>query len=162
MEGRDRANGNERLDLGEVEASFYLGDLDPEELPGIALAALDAGYDGPALLGLARMSSPVARNVGDLFERALGEMGRSPLPKDEAGLRVARNTARKIVCGEMHPYEGASFIWTKVWKGCGRSDELTPFVGLASLYEADPERRPFHLKEIVARAEELADEREEY
>ena len=107
------------------------------------------------------MSSPVARNVGDLFERALGEMGRSPLPKEEASLRVARIMSRKIIRGEMHPYEGASSIWTKVWSRCGRPDELTPFVGLASLHEADPERRPFRLKEIVARAEELADEREE-
>ncbi len=149
------------MDLGEIEASYYLGDLDPEEMPGIALRALGAGYRGPALLELARMSNPTVANVGDLFEHALGEMGRPPLPKDEAGLRVARNIARKIVSGKVRPYEGAQLIWTKVWNRCGRPERLTPFVGLASLYEADPERRPLHLKEIMARAEELAAERED-
>lgn len=42
-----------------------------------------------------------------------------------------------------------------------KTGEANPFVGLASLYEADPERRPLHLKEIMARAEELAAERED-
>ena len=144
-----------------MEASYYLGDLDPDEMPGIALRALGAGYGGPALLELARLSGPTAHNAGDLFERALGEMGRSPLPGEEAGLRVARTIARKITSGEVHPYEGARLIWVKVWTRCGRPDGLTPFVGLASLYEADPERRPFHLAEILARAEELADNRED-
>ena len=144
-----------------MEASYYLGELDPEEMPGIALRALEAGYDGPALLELARMSSPTILGVGDLFERALGEVGRPSLPEDEAGLRVARNIARKITSGGLPPYEGARTIWMEVWNKFGRPDELTPFVGLASLYEADPERRPLHLKEIVARAKELADERED-
>ena len=161
MDDKSRAGGNESLDLGEVEASYYFGELDPEEMPGIALRALEAGYDGPALLELARMSSPTVLSVGDLFERALGEVGRPSLPEDEAGLRVARNIARKIASGKLPPYEGARTIWTEVWNECGRPDKLTPFVGLASLYEADPERRPLHLKEIVARAKELADERED-
>ena len=144
-----------------MEARHYLGDLDPEEMPGVALRALESGYHGPALLELARMSSPTVLNAGNLFERALGEAGRPSLPKEEAGLRVARNVARKIISGEVHPYEGAQMIWTGVWNKCGRPDELTPFVGLASLYEADPERRSLHLEEIVARAKELADERED-
>ena len=156
-----RAEGSESPDVGEIEARYYLGDLTPEEAPGIALRALAAGYEGSALLKLARLHNPTARDAGDLFERALGEMGRSPLPRDEVGLRVARSIARKIVFGEVHPYEGARIIWTKVWNRCGKPDRLTPFVGLASLYEADPERRPLHLEEIVARAEELADERED-
>ena len=154
-------DGNGSLDLGKAEASYYLGDLLPEEMPGIALRALEAGYYGPALLELARMSKPPAPNAGSLFERALGEMRRPLLPKDKAGLRVARNIARKITSGELPPYEGARMIWTEVWNKCGRPDELTPFVGLASLYEADSEHRPLHLREIVARAEELANERED-
>ena len=161
MEDGSRAGKPRSLDLGEMEAKHFLGDLDPEEIPGIALQALGAGYDGPALLELARLSSPTAQDAGELFDRALEEMGRPPLPRDEAGLRVARSIARKIVSGEMHPYEGAHLIWMKVWSTCGRPDELTTFVGLASLYEADPERRPLHLEEIVARAKGLADERKD-
>ncbi|MDP9485201.1 MAG: hypothetical protein M3Q49_05300 [Actinomycetota bacterium] len=149
------------MDLGEVEVSHYLGALDPEEMPGIALQALAAGYDGPALLAIARLDNPTTRDLGDPFDRALGEMERSPLPKEEAGLRVARNIARKIASVEMHFYKGAYPIWTKVWDERGRPDNLTAFVGLASLYEADPDRRPFHLAKIVARAQELADERED-
>ena len=160
VEGKGAA-GNESLNLGDAEASFYLGDLDPEEMPGIALRAPEAGYDGPALLKLARMGSATMQNAGDLFGFALGEVGRAPLPEDEAGLRMARNVARKTISGEMHPYEGACLLWVKVWNKCGRPDELTPFVGLASPCEADPERRPFHLGEIVERAKELADERED-
>ncbi|QIN80497.1 hypothetical protein GBA65_20470 [Rubrobacter marinus] len=159
MEDRGRRDGDQ--DFGEIEARYYLGNLPPDEMPGIALRALEAGYDGPALLGLARMSEPTMQDAGPLFERALGEVGLSPLPAKEAGLRVAGNVARKMVSGEVRPYEGAYLIWTKLWMGCGRPAELTPFVGLASLYEADPERRPFHDEEILARAEELARKREE-
>ena len=161
MEDGGRADKSRSLDLGEVEARYYLGDLPPEEMPGVALRALAAGHDGPALLEIARLDSPTMRDADDLFERALGEMGLSPLPGEEAGLRVARHIARKIVAGEMQPYEGAYLIWMKVWDKCGRPDELTPFVGLASLYEADPEHRPFHLEEILARAEELTSKRED-
>ena len=161
MEDGSRTDKNRFLDLEEMEAKHLFGDLDPEEMPGIALRALEAGYDGTALLELARLSNPTIQNAEQPFDRALREMGRSPLHEAEAGLRVARSIARKIVSSEMHPYEGASLIWTKVWNRCGRPDELTPFVGLASLYQADPERRPLHLEEIVARAKELADERKD-
>lgn len=150
----EREDTNEPLNLEEVEARYYYGELFPEEMPDVVLKAVEAGHDGPALMELVWMRRLTMREVGDLFDRALGEMGRSPLPKDEAGLRIARTIAQKIVSGGIHPYEGALRIGG-ILSECPSLDVLSTFVALADEYEDHLENRPRYLEEIVARAEEL-------
>lgn len=138
-----------------AEALWYLGQLRAGQMQQFALQALKLGYSGPALLELAEFPYSTESDVGDLFERALKEMGRPQISTSEAALRLAKYIASGIVSGEVDPYEGAHYIWWKLWEVAGRPDELTIFVGLASQYEDDPSRRQQYRDDIVEAAANL-------
>ncbi len=109
-------------------ANWALGWLLPEDVPGVAVALLVAGFDSPELVRVAGDVAPDPREVRDRFERAL----------DETGLRVERTTARivltrhvcnEIVAGRLDPYDGAQVVWREVTLECPRHDAN------ASLYD---------------------------
>src|SRR5438270_12993282 len=56
-------------------AKWYCSKVLPEDMPQFAADALEAGYDGLALRRLASLMRPTSRDVGDLFERVLREIG---------------------------------------------------------------------------------------
>jgi len=70
-------------------AEWYLGGLDPERLPAIALEAMERGFNGKNLAQLAVLVMPTKRDVEGLVDGALRELGvAAPLSKDDAALWI--------------------------------------------------------------------------
>ena len=123
-----------------------------EELPDLAARALARGVDVPALRELAGLRSADVREARDLFLLAMEQLGADvPVVPEE----LVRFWAAGIVDGTIAPYEGARLIWWEGWNRFGRPGDLTPFVGLASQWEDDPDRRPRYEQDIVDHARRL-------
>jgi len=92
-------------------AKWYCSRVNPEEIPLFAADALEAGFDGPALRRLAGLASPNSSEVGDLFDRALAEIGTVEIrTKEQAILKLAKLTARSIVDEEIDAFAGAASL----------------------------------------------------
>jgi hypothetical protein len=125
--------------------------LTSEEALAVSSAALDAGVYSESL-GLLAYEEPIWSQVGPLFERALSELG-IPIPsRQEASLILAREHARRIVAGEVAPYEGARRIWWEIANELGADPSLRMFVGLASEWEDAPAHRRQYEEDIVEEA----------
>jgi hypothetical protein len=72
-----------------VAARWYFGELMHEDLPAIAIEALEHGYDGPMLRRLAGLTRPTSRDIRvEEIDGAFREMGiAAPLPMRQAQLR---------------------------------------------------------------------------
>jgi hypothetical protein len=126
-------------------ASWYAGRVGPEHMPAFAADALEAGYDGPSLRRLAGLIRPTARDIGDLFEGALREIGTVPIQsKEQAFFFLSRLVARDILEGRVEPIRGAdilaSYAMILQYPEC-----LVGFFGLADLprwgeYALDPQK----------------------
>jgi hypothetical protein len=150
--------------LREAAAFNVLGLLTSEDIPSVAVRALEQGYDSPALQQLAAESTAPASNITPLFARALSELSVSSPERNAARLIVARFYARRILDGTLSPYEGACKIWLGPANDALQESEpeqvsswlkLRFFIGLASEYEVDPEHREAYEREIVNVAREL-------
>lgn len=99
------------LDAQLVAAKWYLGELTGEEMPEIASQALELGHDGKSLRYLAGLMGPARRDVVEVVEGALRELGvQALLTKREAALWMARRVASEIIEGRIEPYDGACRI----------------------------------------------------
>ncbi len=122
-------------DLRLIQARWVLGHITSDQVPGIAVAALLAGFDTPTLRVLAGESSPIMSEVEPQMERAFAELGLESLEREAAGEVIARSWARSIVAGDVTPYEGAKAIWTEVCDPLGGGGDLFVFKALASEHE---------------------------
>jgi hypothetical protein len=93
-------------------AKWYCSRVGPEDMPGFAADALEAGYDGPALRRLAGLMKPTSREVDNLFQSALREIGTKIQSKEQAVFALSRITAANIVDGRLDPIEGAGILAT--------------------------------------------------
>jgi hypothetical protein len=93
-----------------------------------------------------------------VFERALSELGKPRFTRVDAARKLAVHYARRILAGDLTPYEGARRIWWDVWESCRELDDLKVFVGLASEYEDDLRNRELYSSEIIREARKLVDE----
>lgn len=92
-------------------AKWYCSKVLPEDMPQFAADALEAGYDGLALRRLAGLTRPTSRDVGDLFERVLREIGTVKVQsKEQALIFLSRLTAMDIVEGRIEPLRGAEIL----------------------------------------------------
>jgi hypothetical protein len=81
-------------------------------MPAIAVAALELGHDGRSLRRLAGLDRPTRRDVSDLVDGALRELGvGAPMTRRNANLWMATHVAREIIEGRLEPYLGACRIW---------------------------------------------------
>ena len=135
--------------------------LPSSELPELAVGALEAGFDSPALRQLAGELDPTWADSGPLFDRILLDLGITPLPRPEAADALARHYASQIVSGAVTPYEGASRIWWDVANECSddpeRWEQYSVFVGLGSEWEDHPPRRVDYERDIRDEAAKLLD-----
>ena len=100
-----------RYNLDRAIAQFMLGKLAYSELPDVACDALQLGLDGRAIRRLASLSKPSYFEVGDLFQRALLEMGIEQWSKKDAALFLAKEVATSILTGTKEPLAGGYEIW---------------------------------------------------
>ena len=124
------------------EALYRIGALAPGRLGDIGTALLAAGADSPAVRELAWLSLDATwRDVGDLFDRVLSDLGRPALSEHAAAFRLAKDAASDIVNGLATPYEGAARIAYGPFQAAGQPDELAPFYYWADEWEDHPEYR---------------------
>jgi hypothetical protein len=148
-------------ELGLHAAAFWQLELLPsEQLPTIAVSALENGYDSPSLRILAGETERIASTVGPLFVKALHELGIAIPDPASARMTVARYYARKIVDGSISPYQGARHIWRDVAMKANPTVQkrLEVFVGLESEYEDSSRRKKVQKeieKSIIQEAKEL-------
>jgi hypothetical protein len=111
MADRCKASVQETFNPDLFVAKWYCSKVGPEAMPQFAADALEAGYDGPALRRLAGLLKPTTVEVGDLFQRALREIGTvTILSKEQAVYSLSRSTASDIVDGRLDPIEGAGIL----------------------------------------------------
>lgn len=80
-------------------------------MPTFAADALEAGYDGSALRRLAGLIKPTSMDIGDLFQRALDEIGTVKiLSQRQAVYWMSRVVATDIVEGRIDPVKGAGIL----------------------------------------------------
>ncbi len=147
-----------QMNIDTILARHSLGLLPVEELPDLALNAIQAGYDSPSLRQLAGASAHDTEEAHRLFAKALHELGLPVPPAPEAGLTLARDVARRVLSGAIAPYEGAKRIWDHVYTRFPDLKQLKPFVGLASEYEDDAEHREDYSRRIIEKCKSLIDQ----
>ena len=113
-------------------AYWQLDLLRGDQLPALAVAALEARLDSGSLRILAGLTDPTRDEAGPLLLQAAEEIGVAVPGRREAGFSVARDIARRILSDEVTPHVGARLIWTQVYNAIGQPDQLGPFVYLAS------------------------------
>lgn len=132
------------------------------QLIQMALDALMAGIDTPALRQLAGLNLSEEPDAHDLFGQVIHELGLAPsLPAHPTQARWAliRWLCQLIVDGHLPPGEGGQLIWTEGWDQLGRPPAFQPLIGWASEWEdwndhhAVP--RETYQKNILAEAKQL-------
>src|SRR5438874_1467210 len=93
-----------------VAARWSLGYVASEEIPEIAVAALDMGLDSPATRMLAGEDKAIMSEVGPLFERMLAELNVGIPSQVTAVRQIACSYAGEILSGDMKPFAGARKI----------------------------------------------------
>jgi hypothetical protein len=143
------------MKLKDAANAYILGDVSADDLPAVAVQALEDGYDSLALRQLALAGQLDSHERRVLFCRALEEVGLSIPSRREAGLAAARSIAEGILNGTTMPYPGAKEIWSKVYTRCPELAELKAFVGFASEYEDDDRHREEYVRLIVEECKAL-------
>jgi hypothetical protein len=100
------------MDTKRLAVEYYFGDLQYWKLPRIAVAALEEGYDGPALRALASIDNPVVADMeGSLIDSAFREMGiDAPITKNQARLALASNSVARALNGSSSVFDEATHI----------------------------------------------------
>ncbi len=138
-------------------AKCHCGLVGPEDMPGFAADALEAGFDGPALRRLAGLVKPCSSDVGGLFDRAIDEIGTVEIRSKEQGIfKLAKILARAIVDGRVDPILGAQGLSHYAFRA-GYPAGLAEFEQLADeLQWGDHSRsRELICADIIAEAKKL-------
>lgn len=144
----------ESLEL--AAAKMALGLISPEDLPSVAVDALEDGCDSSSLRILAGLTKAEIGEARQLFDRLLAELHVPRVSRREAVERLARESAKEILSGEISPYQGAKRIWQLSL--CLHEEhlpDLDSFVYGASEWEDRPEDRHAFEAGIVDAAREL-------
>jgi hypothetical protein len=92
------------MDFDRVQAEWVLDRFPRAQLPEVAAQAMVAGFEGPNLLDLVGYAAPSLHRLSDeVVEGAFREMGRPPLTRREAALRLAQVEALRLLRGQTLP-----------------------------------------------------------
>jgi hypothetical protein len=98
-----------------LAASYYtLGKVWGEELPKIALAALEQGLDSKSLRILAGEAKTTISETGPLFEKARSELHIQLPDFQEAAYTIVYYRVQQILTSELGPLEGAALLWEEI------------------------------------------------
>ena len=146
-----------KMDMKDASGFYVMGHFRGDDLPPIATDALAEGFDSASLRVLAGEMNPAMSDAGPLFERSLAEIGLRLPTKQEAALIIGKHYARRILRGDLTPYEGAVRIWYNVSNRLSAPCQvLLHFVGAASEIEDIPERGhlPWTRRRLIRQYEE--------
>lgn len=130
-----------------------------EDLPRIAIEALEEGFDSPSLRMLAASEGCDSDTLRQLLAKAMNELGIT-ISRTDAALNLARAIAREVLDGTLTPYEGARRIWWRVYNEVEQLGQLAVFVGLASEIEDDdnPDHQAAYARDIIDECRALIDD----
>jgi hypothetical protein len=128
------------FDPNTLAVLYYFGDLQYWKIPAICIEALERGFDGRALRRLSGLVNPVERDIRqEEIDTAFREMGiNAPIPKDEAGLALAAEAARRALAGETDVFNEATYIQIHICKWHEAPPDLQPIVDLSEQSEHAP------------------------
>jgi len=84
----------EKIDPQLLQARWVLGGIRSDDLPDLAVSALQQGLDGAALRQVAGLVRPTLADLEDLPQRAFVDMGLTLMSKDQA-VNLAANLANE-------------------------------------------------------------------
>lgn len=151
--------GRENVDL--LLARWVLGRLAPEDVPRLAVEALERGCGSPAVAVLAGAHDPTRADIEDELPAVLRDLGRSRPSELQALKTLVDDCAARIIEGDVEPVAGASHIWS-LWGYAEDPDDrpelwtdFRPFIGLASECENRGPHVAGYASDIVEEAQAL-------
>jgi hypothetical protein len=145
------------LDLRILQALWTLRRIRPEEVHVAATTLLESGVDTPAIARLAGMIHADFFEIEPVMARAFQEGGLGPIDERAARWRLAYESARQILEGEVTPLDGATSLWD-LCNELGLPKPLRYFVYLAADYGEGPADRETEAAWFDARIRETARE----
>jgi len=137
------------MDLDVAQALWTLEMLPREEMPDIAIAALEARIDNIPVRMLAGLTADDLDDAENLFEEVLKYLGRGNLTKNDAACLYTQFISSQILRGDVEPYVGAKKIWEAALKTSDANfHNVDAFIYAASEYEDRPSDREFFNQEI--------------
>jgi hypothetical protein len=145
-------------DLVEPLAEWELEVLAPEQVPALAVAALERGCDLREVTVLAGLERPLRADVDEEVGDLLRRIGWSRPTREQALKTVVDALARRIGDGSVPPSDGAHRLWRLANQGGFGGPlwtQLAIFVGLASEWDDHEEWRSSIEAQIVEEAQAL-------
>jgi hypothetical protein len=96
------------------EAEVALGLILSDRLPAAAQDAMEAGFDGPAVVDMAILNPRHLWAIDRALQPMLKEIGLRTLTPEEAGLRLAQKRAREIFANEEDPFSSTGYFY-RLW-----------------------------------------------
>jgi hypothetical protein len=127
---------------------YYFGDLSYWKLPEIAADALEHGFDGASLRGLAALTNPVAADIQPHeIDSAFREMGiLAPISKEVARLTLAAEAAKKALSGQSNVFDEATHIRIHLCNFSEVPPELSRIVTLSKEAQHAPRTKWEHIE----------------
>jgi len=98
------------FDPQEFAAKVVLGELHSEDLPAAAQDALEAGFDGSAIVRLAILDNPSTWEIEPLMGKVLAELSVTPPDKVEAAIFLAKRRAQRILDNNEDPISSLDYF----------------------------------------------------
>lgn len=101
-----------KLDPVLIASRWICGDLLPEDIPQIAIALSEAGYEDPSVYRVAAESKVDSRNQVERLVRPMFAALGVPSQMSQEGARqiVARQIAREVIAGLRDPWSAATHL----------------------------------------------------
>ena len=109
-----------------VEARLALKLIDSGQMPTLAVDALEAGLDGPAIRRLAALVQPTWFEVNEVLENAAREMKLEHVAISEAARRLMLQRAQEILHGVSDPLRSTR-LFEQLWIRAGYPADLSKF-----------------------------------
>jgi hypothetical protein len=145
------------MDPEVLQAQWKLGRIRSKDVHIAATQLLESGVDSPAVVRLAGMVGATSWEIDPVIEEAFAEGGLPPVEERTARWRLAYETARQLVAGELSPRDGAMTLWQLATE-LDMPEPLRNFVYLAADYGEGPGDRATEEAWFDARILETAQE----
>jgi len=119
-------------------ARWELADLAPEDVPALAVEALEGGCGSKELAVLATLRRPTRSEVEEHLRPLLVSLGVHRPSRRVALKTVVDDCAKQLAYGTIEPYTGARKLWSlasQVHEDPSLFGQLSIFIGLASAWE---------------------------
>jgi hypothetical protein len=128
-----------------LAARWISHDLHGEEMSGIAVYLLEAGFDTPALRRLAGETGIHSRGDAEpLTQQAFRELGiPDSFSENQAKLIVTRQIAREVIAGKRDPYRAASHLQIVLWNWRPATEDLVHLFLVSDEFEWDAEEQRY-------------------